>query len=70
MAATPDCNGFPTGPLTGMRYNQTADNQMFRDTIRFLDPSTKECCQLDKLPRSQIAVPPTFLLQQWFKVAK
>jgi hypothetical protein len=51
MASTPDRTGFPIGPLTG-RYNQTVDNQMFRETIRFRDPSTKECCQLDKLPRN------------------
>ena len=52
VAATPDIADFPSGSLTGMMYNQTSDNKIFRDTIVFRKPSTKLCCQLGTLPRS------------------
>jgi hypothetical protein len=51
-AATPDIADFPTGLLTGMTYNQTSNNQIFRGTIHFRKPSTKLCCQFNTLPRS------------------
>ncbi|HVA27836.1 MAG TPA: hypothetical protein VNF68_06630 [Candidatus Baltobacteraceae bacterium] len=52
-AATPMASEFSPGtPLSGMTYNQTSDNQSFRDTIVFRKPSTKLCCRLDALPRT------------------
>lgn len=55
-SATPDGADFKPGTqLKGMKYNQTANNLVFRDTVRFRKPSAKMlCCQF-----SQVAYKPT-----------
>jgi hypothetical protein len=45
-AATPSAVDFPSVPLTGYAYNQTAVNHFFRDTIAFKKPESK-CCQFN-----------------------